>query len=324
MNKKGLLPCSIVILTFYLSFLSCKKELQIQVPTLTTTSVTDTTLTTAVSGGIITSDGGSDITARGVCWSTEKNPSIIDSKTVDGTGVGSFISNLSGLKPWTDYYVRSYATNSAGTGYGDSIWFVTLPGVIDVDGNVYSVIKIGTQVWMAENLKVTHYRNGDPIPNITDSLQWKFLLSGAYCDYDNNPDYSTTYGKLYNSYAAEDNRGLAPLGWHVPNRDEWVALIDFVGGSDEAGGKLKETGLLHWKSPNYEATNEYHFNALPVGARSILGIFDSEKDIHCYWWGIATNHKLSSHAFELKYNSSHIIENFPYKKKGISVRCIKD
>ncbi|HPG38813.1 MAG TPA: chitobiase/beta-hexosaminidase C-terminal domain-containing protein [bacterium] len=139
--------------------------------------------------------------------------------------------------------------------------------VIDIDGNTYQTVKIGDQWWMAENLRVTHYRNGDPIPNITDNTEWKYFSTGAYCYYDNNNINAAVYGALYNWHVVNDNRNLAPAGWHVPSDAEWQALINYLGGDAVAGGKMKEVGTTHWLSPNKGATNESGFTARPGGWR---------------------------------------------------------
>ena len=152
-------------------------------PVLTTSTVSAVTQTTAQCGGNITFDGGATITARGVCWSTNATPTIADNKTTDGIGIGAFTSSITGLAASTLYYVRAYATNSAGTGYGSTQSFTTSASsntVTDIDGNVYQTARIGTQVWMVENLKVTHYRNGNPIPNVTDSNTWVGLSTVSY------------------------------------------------------------------------------------------------------------------------------------------------
>jgi hypothetical protein len=175
------------------------------VPTITTNTVLHITEATAVSGGNILNNGGATIINRGVCWSTKSNPTINDNRSSDGNDIGYFISNLNGLSPgtmWlksnTTYYVRAYATNSVGAGYGNEVSFTTKQGsdatITDIDGNVYHTITIGTQVWLLENLKVTHYRNGDPIPNISDNDGWKNLTTGAYCWYNNDISYKNTYG----------------------------------------------------------------------------------------------------------------------------------
>ncbi len=159
------------------------------VPVLSTAEVTGVTHAAAQCGGNITSDGGATVTARGVCWSTNLTPTVADSKTTDGTGAGSFTSSITGLTDSTAYYVRAYATNSNGTGYGNTSSFTTTDSmgtVTDIDGNIYQTVKIGNQWWMAENLKVTHYRNGDAIPNVTDNTAWEGLTTGAYCNYNND------------------------------------------------------------------------------------------------------------------------------------------
>lgn len=140
--------------------------------------------------------------------------------------------------------------------------------VKDIDGNQYQTVKIGSQVWMKENLKVTRYRNGDPIPRVTVNSEWVDLATGAYCAcYNDEGTTAFTYGYLYNWYAVDDRRNLAPAGWHVPTDAEWQILMDYLGGEILAGGKLKETGTSHWASPNTGATNESGFTARPGGIR---------------------------------------------------------
>jgi uncharacterized protein (TIGR02145 family) len=242
----------------------------IVIPTLSTTAASSITTTSATSGGNVISDGGATVTARGVCWSTNQNPTIDNSKTSNDIGTGSFTSNLTGLTANTIYYVRAYATNSMGTAYGNQVTFKTTTDVetntvTDIDGNIYHTVTIGTQVWMVENLKTTKYRNGDPIPNVTGNA-WAALTTGAYCWYNNDAaTYKATYGALYNWYAVADSRNIAPTGWHVPTDAEWTTLTTFLGGESVAGGKLKETGTNHWTSPNTGATNETGFTALPGG-----------------------------------------------------------
>ena len=145
--------------------------------------------------------------------------------------------------------------------------------VTDFDGNTYLTIRIGTQVWMTENLKVTHYLNGDPLPGVSDNTTWGNLTTGAYCDYNNSPNYSIIYGRLYNWYSVVDIRNLCPTGWHIPSYPEWTTLFTYLGGGIVADGALRETGTTHWASPNSNATNESGFTALPGGARDEDGTF---------------------------------------------------
>ena len=222
-------------------------------PTLTTADVTAITTTAATSGGNITSDGGSAVTARGVCWATTQNPTTSNSKTTNGTGSGSLISNLTGLSSNTTYYLRAYAINSAGTTYGTEISFKTANPTsgtfTDIDGNTYHYVTIGTQVWMVENLKTTKYRNGESISNVTANASWNNATSGAFCYYNNDPINKDVYGLLYNWHAVSDFRNIAPTGWHIPNDAEFNTLRTYVGGEGAAGAKLKETGFTHWNSP---------------------------------------------------------------------------
>jgi uncharacterized protein (TIGR02145 family) len=221
--------------------------------------------------------------------------------------------------------------------YGDGIldcdpncpWTVT-----DIDGNVYQTVLIGDQCWMAENLKVIHYCNGDPIPNVTDSSSWTDDSIGAYCNYDNDEGHVATYGRLYNWYAVDDSRNIAPEGWHVPTDAEWKQLEIHLGmsqveadaagarGTDE-GGKLKEVGTTHWNPPNTGATDESGFTALPGGWRE-----DNNNFVF-----------MSSHAFFLsstEYMGWSVwcrcllddisqVCRFDYGKiGGLSIRCVKD
>ncbi len=311
------------------------------VPVLTTADVSAITDTTANCGGTITSDGGATVTAWGVCWSTSQTPTVSDSITNDGGGAGSFTSEMSGLTPETDYYVRAYATNSGGTGYGAAMLFTTLETVIgtvtDIDGNTYQTIKIGNQWWMAENLKVIRYRNGEAIPNVTDNSVWAGLSTGAYCNYDNDYRYAAIYGCLYNWYAIDDSRNIAPAGWHVPTDEEWKQLEMYLGmsqsdadqigwrGTDE-GGKLKEDGTTHWDSPNIGATNESGFSALPGGYRHYYddGMFYSI-GYGGYWWS-STEYNTSYAWRRVLYHgdSSVYRGSDSSKRSGFSLRCVKD
>jgi len=193
--------------------------------------------------------------------------------------------------------------------------------VTDIDGNTYLVIKIGEQWWMAENLKVTRYRNGDPIPNVTDKSAWAVLTTGACCSYENDPANAETYGHLYNWYAVNDSRGLAPEGWHIPGDAEWQTLVDHLGGESVAGGKLKETA--GWSSPNRGATNESGFSALPGGYRYGNGGFLAA-GLTAHFWSSTENSRYSAWLRTLDVNHSEVYRNYNYKRYGFSVRCVRD
>ena len=494
---------------------SCKKE---SIPTLSTLTVTNITATTASSGGNITSDGGAEVTARGVCWSANENPVIKDSKTIDNTGMGQFVSQIIGLDAGSIYHVRAYATNSAGTAYGadmafttlgqapdaltqaatyilttgvtlngavnandlmtnvtfeygttsaygqsvtalqspvegslitgvsaeitgltegttyhfrimtvnslgttygndltfttlgeeptsttlaacclrnngatlngsvnanylsttvsfeyglttsygnsaaafqspisgnnstkvsasisglnsgttyhfrvkavnslgstygDDLSFSTLSTVTDVDGNNYNYVVIGSQTWMKENLKVTRYRNGDLIgTTVPATLDISGEATPKYqWAYDGNEGNVSIYGRLYTWWAIIDSRNICPVGWHLPSDNEWTVLTDYLGGIYISGGKMKESGTIHWASPNEGATNESGFTALPAGYRSDYGSFTSVgADGH--WW--------SSSDYWFRYiwsNSANINRDFSSRPYGFSVRCLKD
>jgi uncharacterized protein (TIGR02145 family) len=192
--------------------------------------------------------------------------------------------------------------------------------VTDIDGNIYETVKIGSQVWMVENLKVTHYRNGDAIPKVVDP-SWTSLTTGAYCEYNNDVNNVATYGRMYNWYAASDSRNIAPPGWHVPSDAEWQTLIDYLGGDATAGGKIKEMGLTHWNSPNDGATNESGFTALPSGYRSN---FYYELGYDAYFWS-STEFDIGAAWFRtLIYSNSAVGRYSSDERYGFSIRCVKN
>jgi len=221
----------------------------------------------------------------------------------------------------TDYIDEDAAT--ASTKY---FYYVTAinpcESVTDIDGNVYQTIQIGNQCWMAENLKVTHYSNGDAIPNVTNTNTWINLVIGSYCVYDNDTTYIDEYGILYNWYTVDDPRRLAPEGWHVPTDEDWNTLVNYIGGSTE-GGKLKETGYEHWNPPNTGATNESGYTALPAGGRFWVGNFISIGEVGCFW---STAETSSGNAWYrvLYYNNKYVNRNNCLKYYGFSIRCVRD
>ncbi len=201
--------------------------------------------------------------------------------------------------------------------------------ITDIDGNVYRTVTIGTQIWLAENLKVTHYRNGDDIPNVTDGTTWWGLTTGAYCEYNNDINYVATYGRIYNWFAVADSRNVAPIGWHVATDDEWKQLEMFLGmsqaeadmhsdrGTDE-GGKLKDTGTTYWNTPNIGATNSSGFTALPGGyGHANMGNGG-------YFWTSTEFDSGTAWARALDYGHSKVNRENSTKPWGLSVRCVKD
>ncbi len=195
--------------------------------------------------------------------------------------------------------------------------------VTDIEGNIYHIVTLGTQVWMVENLRTTKYTDGTPIPMVPDNLNWSRLTTGAYCDYDNTSDSSKIYGKLYNWYAVNDTRKLAPEGWHVPSDEEWGKLLTFLGGESVAGGKLKETATDHWTSPNLGATNESGFTALPGGRRDFNGSFNYIRQNGYFWTSTEWNAPSAYYRF-MFYNGSNVAWLAYLKTLGLSVRCVKD
>jgi len=425
-------------------FQGCKKDAEI--PTLSTTSVSQITTTTALAGGNITSGGSSSVTSRGICWGLTSNPTIDFMKTTDGTGTGIFSSNLTGLYPNTTYYVRAYATNSAGTAYGEEISFSTesappaivttsaiasvastyavsggtvtndggapisetglcystshdpttesdrilnVPGILtftsnmtgltpgttyyvrayainssgtvygnelsfttdtevdpvtfnneliygsvaDIDGNNYKTIQIGTMTWMAENLRTTKYNDGEAIQLVESNSMWSILTTKGYCWYDNDASSNKEiYGALYNWPAASSGK-LCPAGWHVPDVEDFSALISYLGQGQvtNVSGKMKEAGFTHWAYPNSGGTNSSGLTALPGGSRSVNGGFG--------WLGFTANWWISSVYSDpppaaiglyasINFNNGdlYIADAWDWYPtfEGMSVRCVKD
>jgi uncharacterized protein (TIGR02145 family) len=300
--------------------------------TLTTTAASSIAETTATSGGNITSDGGASVTVRGVCWNTSANPTIANSKTTDAIGTGSFTSNISGLTLGTTYYLRAYATNNVGTAYGNEITFKTLAitynsgltygKMTDNYGNEYKTITIGTQTWMAENLKTTKYRNGEEISNVTDDAEWADLATSAYCWYNNDPANKAIYGGIYNWHAVADSRNIAPVGWHVATDADWTTLTTFLGSG--AGLSLREAGTGHWNTPNTDASNSVGFTALPGGYR--YGYDGAFHDVgyYGYWWSSTVYNSINAWVRYLIYYSTDVTRLYGYKSHGYSVRCVRD
>jgi len=201
--------------------------------------------------------------------------------------------------------------------------------VTDIDGNIYKTVKIGKQVWMAENLKVTHYKNGNAIPDVKSNSKWIELTTGACCAYNNTEELVTTYGRLYNGYAVTDTQGLAPKGWHIPTDMEWSELVNFLGGDSIASGKLKESGFSHWVQPNINANNTSGFSAFPGGGRSAFeGIYygmgyDAEFWTSTSFWSSIANQEVIWTRI-LDTARQEVGKSYASKIDGHSVRCVQD
>jgi len=198
--------------------------------------------------------------------------------------------------------------------------------VQDVEGNEYNTTKIGDQRWMVENLRTTKYNDGTEIPLVTDGTEWDDLTTSGYCYYDNDSDeYSVPYGALYNYYVVADTNSLnvCPEGWHVPSDTEWTTLTTYLGGTDVAGGKMKETGTFYWNSPNTGATNETDFAGLPGGYRSANGSFFNIGNFG-FWWSSTENDTSYAWSRYLYYFDVNVNRFDNDKGRGFSVRCLRD
>ena len=201
------------------------------------------------------------------------------------------------------------------------------PNISDNDGNTYKTVYIGTQQWMAENLKVTKYNDGTSIPNISDNTQWSNLTTGAWSYYNNDVANNAKYGKLYNWYAVSPttngNKNVCPTGWHVPTDAEWTVLTDYLGGENVAGGKMKEVGTTSWNSPNTDATNTSLFTGLPGGSRGYGGDYGSIGSYGIWWSSTELNTSFAWYRYLSNFFGNADRLN-AYKKNGLSVRCLRD
>jgi len=321
-------------------------------PSVKTGDVTNISTTTADCSGNVTSDGNAAVTARGVCWSTSENPTTSNSKTTDGTGLGTYTSNISDLSPNTTYYVRAYATNSVGTAYGEQKLFRTYDTFTDSrDGHVYKTLNIDGQVWMVENLAYLptasawqtessslpcYYVYGYNGTSVAEAEAYNHTPSGTSEYFPEGAPFNpyTIYGVLYNWPAAMNGasssnsnpsgvQGICPDGWHLPSDAEWTTLTTYLGGEEVAGGKMKEAGTDHWNSPNIEATNSSGFTALPGGWRSSGGYFYSI-GYNGLWWSSTQTSDTNAWERGLNYFDNSLRRNSGGKYFGFSVRCVRD
>jgi uncharacterized protein (TIGR02145 family) len=299
---------------------------QAGLPQLTTSPVTGLTVNSAKSGGTITASGGAGITEAGIVWSTSTGPTVADNKIAAGVIGGSFTVSLSGLTSGTTYFIRSYAVNSVGTGYGNEVSFTTLTPVTDFDGNVYDVVRIGTQTWMAENLRSIHYADGTTI-------------DGVFA-YNDNPASVEPYGRLYTWPAARRGstssnanpsgiQGACPDGYHLPSRVEWEKLMTELGGESLAGGKLKATGTLQagtgfWEAPNTGATNSSGFTGLPAGIRYPDNDYQVRGSTGFWWSTTLESGFITQLGLGHQNLNANLLGSGIGNAEAVSVRCIKN
>ena len=317
--------------TAYSNNISFTTPEDITEPTVTTTEVTDISYNSAVSGGNVISDGGAAVTVKGVCWNTSPNPTLINSSTPDGTGTGAYTSYLTPLASNTTYYVRAYATNSVGTAYGEQKSFTTLenpnsnwgPGDYWTDlrdGQIYSTVAIGDQVWMAENLNIGIQITGSSFPEYYDVIE-------KYC-YNDNSGKCDVYGGLYtwdemmNYEYVELTQGICPDGWHLPSDSEWQQMESFLG--------VDPSELNLW---GLRGTDEAYmlldggstgFDALMAGYREYTNNLFFYEDVYAYFW-TTNEYDLYYPIYRLlHWNSGQIYRAYDYTYQAASVRCIKD
>jgi uncharacterized protein (TIGR02145 family) len=222
-------------------------------------------------------------------------------------------------------FAVSTVTATSGSGLSNVVSATPQAGsgtVIDIDGNVYNTVTIGTQVWMVQNLKTTKLNDGSPIPLVTDSVAWVSLSTPGYCWYNNSATYGNTYGALYNWKTVTTGK-LAPTGWHVPSDTEWSTLTTYLGSENIAGGKLKEAGTTHWQSPNSGATNETGFSALPGGLRGNFGAFSGVGG-GGNWWSSTSYDAMFSMYRHMNSTNVNVNRSSSDPVYGFSVRCVKN
>lgn len=332
-----------ILISFIVSS-GCKKD-NFTSPVIKTLSPENITSSSATSGISILDNGGSELTSSGVCWSTSVNPTLSDFRSEDGGEIGKFVSTLKGLTPLTTYYVRSYATSEAGTFYGTEYSFSTSSAdltVSDIDGNIYGIITIGSQIWMKENLKTTRYSNGDLIGTLpaaaidiynepSPKYQWA---------YSGNEGFAERYGRLYTWYAATDNRNVCPTGWHLPSDPEWKTLTDYLinsgYGSEGVENHLGQTlaansdwapyGVPGSAGNDLIANNSSGFSALPAGFLNPMGRFQSIMEV-TYYWSSTESKEGANFALQRKIyypESGFYTDEWGGKTSAVSVRCVKN
>lgn len=289
--------------------------------TVITSQATQVKVNTAVCGGTFATI--SSVSEKGICYSSSiTDPTIANSvmRSTSSIANGAFTVTLTGLLPGTTYYARAYAINASGVSYGPVVFFSTYWGsVTDADGNTYMTVKINGQVWMAENLRVSKFNDGTPITKITDASGWSNTNAPAYCAFQNNDAYGTTYGRLYNWHVvnkAGTGKDVAPAGWHVPDEDDWQILYNYCNSAPSY--YLLENGYAHWTRGGGQ--DYYMFTALGAGSRSASGLFSQLNQATGFW---TTTNTLATGSYFYMDNDLAFISQSD-KKLGYSIRCIKD
>jgi uncharacterized protein (TIGR02145 family) len=326
-----------LIITLVAGLSSCKKkdDNTVSLPTASTTVATWVGQTWATMNGSITPNNFTAIVSFEYDTTTSyRNVVKASPDTVEGNESTIVSYSLTGLKSKTTYHYRVKAEYSGGTVYGGDLTFTTADttGIVinfntalvygsvkDIDGNNYKTIQIGSQEWMAENLRTTRFRDGTGIQFLVKGSDWAALTGPGYCWYNND---SIVFGALYNYYAVNTGN-LCPAGWHIPSDGEWSALTIYLGPESIAGNKLKEAGTGHWTGLNSVATNESGFTALPGGCRTYTGSF-TNIGRYGYWWSSTEATASSAYSRDLYYGYSNIDRNSGSKLSGFSVRCVKD
>ncbi len=337
------------LLTVSIFSFSCKKNNERTI--VTTLAANATCGNNAMATCSVISFGATVVSQRGVIWGFHPKPTLANNlgSTKNEFGSGTFESNISALIPNTDYYVRAYAIREGETYYGNSIKFNSLKipcacnpsnlfneslnygTVTDIDNNIYKTIVIGNQEWMAENLRVGHYRNGERIPNISDPYEWPGYPEGAFGWQANDSVHnSCPYGKLYSWYAATNPKNICPEGWHLPSMQEFEELINFLGGETVAGEKLKVQNFYFWKSSNFSGSNASGFSAvgsgyIGTGVSGSLGYhFTKESCYICTSDSLHTINFSDAYFFVLSNNSNWANFTNNHKALGSCIRCLKD
>lgn len=314
---------SLVALSFVATMCTPVQDNVLAVPSVITGNVTNITSTTAECTSNVTTDGGAAVTARGVCWSTTQIPTILNQKITNGTGTGTFTSNIRSLKPNTIYYVRAYATNIKGTVYGEQTLFKTSledeeSTFTDLrDDNVYRIIAIGEQTWMKENLAYLPEVSPPVAGSETDVHYYVYDYDGTYVTAAKATSNYSIYGVLYNWKAALT---ACPEGWRLPSNNDWEELNNYLG--TNAGGKMKESGTIFWNSPNTGATNESGFSALPGGCRLYINNTFSDIGRAVNYWSSDEYNTNNAWVRGMENSSANIHTFYGMKNNGFSIRCI--